>query len=131
MIQKNTYLKVVDNSGVKEVSCIHLYGGYRKRHAVAGDVILVAVKSLRKKRINKLKIKKGDVLRALVVKTKTPMHSYSHEFVTFSENNVVLFNSKKKDSNKYAFTRIFTSLPKQFRETRFLKILSICYGVVK
>jgi len=96
MIQKGTYFKVVDNSGAKKACCIHVSGGYRKRYGKTGDVVVVSIKSLRAKRREVSKIKKGDVLKALIVKTKVFRPSYSQESVSFFENSVVLLNNQKK-----------------------------------
>lgn len=128
MIQKGTYLNVVDNSGAKKVSCIHLYGGYRKRYGNTGNIILVSVKSLRKKKKEQLKVKKGEVVKALIVKTKIYKPNYSNESTTFFENSVILLN---KQTNKLIGSRIFTSIEKKFRLTKYLRILSICSGVIK
>ena len=70
MIQRQTYLMIMDNSGAKTVQCISILGGFKKKIARIGDIIVVSVKSLRVKNKSKVKIKKGEVFRALVVKTK-------------------------------------------------------------
>jgi len=127
MIQKGTYLNVADNSGAKKVCCIHVSGGYRKRYAKEGDVVIVSVKSLRSKRREVSKIKKGDILKALIVKTKLYRPSYSDEAVSFFENSVVLLNNQ----NKLLGTRVFGPIRKSFRYTKFLKVLSLASGVIK
>lgn len=127
MIQKGTYFKVVDNSGAKKACCIHVSGGYRKRYGKTGDVVVVSVKSLRAKRREVSKIKKGDVLKALIVKTKVFRPSYSQESVSFFENSVVLLNNQ----NKLIGTRVFGPIEKTFRYTKYLRILSLASGVIK
>jgi large subunit ribosomal protein L14 len=127
MIQKGTYFKVVDNSGAKKACCIHVSGGYRKRYGKTGDVVVVSIKSLRAKRREVSKIKKGDVLKALIVKTKVFRPSYSQESVSFFENSVVLLNNQ----NKLIGTRVFGPIEKSFRYTRYLRILSLASGVIK
>ncbi len=127
MIQKGTYFKVVDNSGAKKACCIHVSGGYRKRYGKTGDVIVVSIKSLRAKRREVSKIKKGDVLKALIVKTKVFRPSYSQESVSFFENSVVLLNNQ----NKLIGTRVFGPIEKTFRYTKYLRILSLASGVIK
>ena len=77
MIQSGTYLNVVDNSGAKDVCCIKVSKGYRRRYAAIGDVITVSVKALRSKRKATSKVKKGDVVKALVVRTKTNQKDFS------------------------------------------------------
>jgi large subunit ribosomal protein L14 len=127
MIQKGTYFKVVDNSGAKKACCIHVSGGYRKRYGKTGDVVVVSIKSLRAKRREVSKIKKGDVLKALIVKTKVFRPSYSQESVSFFENSVVLLNNQ----NKLIGTRVFGPIEKTFRYTKYLRILSLASGVIK
>jgi len=127
MIQKGTYFKVVDNSGAKKACCIHVSGGYRKRYGKTGDVVVVSIKSLRAKRREVSRIKKGDVLKALIVKTKVFRPSYSQESVSFFENSVVLLNNQ----NKLIGTRVFGPIEKTFRYTKYLRILSLASGVIK
>ena len=127
MIQKGTYFNVADNSGAKKVCCIHVSGGYRKRYGKTGDVVIVSVKSLRSKRREVSKIKKGDILKALIVKTKVYKPSYSSEVISFFENSVVLLNNQ----NKLLGTRVFGPIQKTFRYTKFLRILSLASGVIK
>jgi large subunit ribosomal protein L14 len=127
MIQKGTYFKVVDNSGAKKACCIHVSGGYRKRYGKTGDVVVVSIKSLRAKRREVSKIKKGDVLKALIVKTKVFRPSYSQESVSFFENSVVLLNNQ----NKLIGPRVFGQIDKTFRYTKYLRILSLASGVIK
>lgn len=124
MIQSGTYLNVVDNTGAKIVCCIKVIGGYRKRYAFVGDVVCVSIKSLRAKRELNLKVKKGEVLKAVVIRTKTAFISYSQESVSFFSNAVVLVNSQ----NKLLGSRIFGLVPKKFRYTKFLKIISLSSG---
>lgn len=127
MIQKGTYLNVIDNSGAKKASCIHVLGGYRKRYGKTGDVVVVSIKSLRSKRREVSKIKKGDVVKALIVKTKVYRPSYSNEVVSFFENSVVLLNNQ----SKLIGTRIFGPVQKTFRYTKHLRILSLASGIIK
>ena len=127
MIQKGTYLNVIDNSGAKDVCCIQVLKGYRKRYATIGDIIIVSIKSLRLKRRSLSKIKKGEVSKALVVRTKVSKNSYSFESSNFFENSVVLLSRQ----NKLLATRIFGVVPKYFRHTKFLRIVSLASGFVK
>jgi|TARA_B110000977_G_scaffold183022_1_gene245244 large subunit ribosomal protein L14 len=127
MIQKGTFLNVVDNSGAKDVCCIQVLKGYRKRYAVVGDVIIVSIKSLRLKRRLLSKMKKGDVSRALVIRTKVLQRSYTHESLNFLENGAVLLNRQ----NKLLGTRIFGAVPQKFRFNRFLRIISLASGFVR
>ncbi|HNF30084.1 MAG TPA: 50S ribosomal protein L14 [Chitinophagaceae bacterium] len=127
MIQKGSYFRVIDNSGAKKACCIHVLGGYRKRYGKTGDIVVVSIKSLRTKRRETSKIKKGDVTKALIVKTKVYRPSYSQECVSFFENSVVLLNNQ----NKLLGTRIFGPVQKEFRYTKYLRILSLASGVIK
>jgi large subunit ribosomal protein L14 len=127
MIQKGTYLNVLDNSGAKKVACIHVFGGYRKRYAKTGDTIVVAVKSVRPAAQDEvIKIRKGDVVKAIVVRTKLGKSSYSQEFHSFLDNSVALVNSQ----NKFFGTRVFGAINRNFRYTKCLRLLSIASGVI-
>ena len=127
MIQKGTYLNVIDNSGAKEVCCIHVLNGYRKRYAVVGDVVVVSIKSLRIKRRSHAKVKKGEVLKALIVRTKTSLKSYALEQLNFLENSAILLSKQ----DKLLGTRVFGSVPNSFRYTKFLRIISLASGFIK
>lgn len=127
MIQKGTLVNVSDNSGGHKGCCIHVYGGYRKRYAKIGDIILLTIKKLRKKKKEKLKVKKGEIIKGLVIKTKVPNLNYSFESISSFENSVVLLN---RQTNKFIGSRIFSSLEKKFRFSKYLRMLSICSGVI-
>lgn len=127
MIQKGTFLKVVDNSGAKLVCCIQVLKGYRKRYAFIGDTVVVSVKSLRSKRRSFSRIKKGEVLKALVVRTKRKLITHSFDSLEFFENSVILLNPQQK----LIGTRIFGSIPISFRGTKYLKIMSLASGFIK
>ncbi len=127
MIQKGTYLNVLDNSGAKKVSCIHVFGGYRKRYAKTGDTIVVSIKSVRHSRRKKIKIKKGDVVRAVVIRTKLGKSSYSNESHSFFDNSVVLINNQ----NKFFGSRVFGPISKHFRYTNCLRLVSLASGIIK
>jgi large subunit ribosomal protein L14 len=126
MIQKGTILKVVDNSGAKKASCIHLYNGYRKRYAKIGDVIKVAIKKTKKKDPEFLKIKKGDTSKAVVVSVKSFQNRFDGNLTKSSINSIVLIS----DQNKYLGTRVFTPLDNSLRYTRYLRLLSLGGGVI-
>jgi large subunit ribosomal protein L14 len=126
MIQVGTFLNVVDNSGAKEVCCIRVLGGYRRRYASIGDVIVVSVKQLRKKRRLFSKVKKGEVCKALIVRTKIGLKYSSSDCLQFTTNSVVLLSRQ----NKLIGTRIFGSLPKQLRYTQYMRVISLSAGLV-
>ena len=125
MIQKGSKLNVIDNSGARFVCCIHVPRGYRRRYAFIGDSIIVSVKRLRNKRKLFSKVKKGEVIKALIVRTKNSLKSYSAENLGFKENSVVLFNKQ----NKLIGTRLFGIIPLTFRYTKYLKLVSLAAGL--
>ncbi len=126
MIQVGTVLNVSDNSGARKVYCIRVLNGSRKKYARLGNLILVVVKSLRKKRKSLSKVKKGDIFRALVVRTRMKSISKFSDSFSFLENSVVLLTGQ----NKFVGTRILGSLPKNFRITSYMRLLSLCGGSV-
>jgi len=109
------------------VCCIHIIKGYRKRYAFSGDLIIVSVKSLRSKRRLFSRIKKGEVVKALIIRTKRNLISYSSDSLEFFENSVILLNAQ----NKLIGTRIFGAIPKSFRNTKYLRIMSLASGFIK
>lgn len=126
MIQKGTYLNVVDNSGAKFASCIQNIGQPGCKYAYFGDLLLISVKKLRVKRRYASKIKKGALAFGLVVRTKNFKNSYFGDKLKFYENSVILFFRK---TTNLIGTRIFGFLPYTFRATQYNRILSICTGV--
>lgn len=127
MIQNGTYLKVVDNSGAKDVCCIKVSKGYKKRYSFIGDIIVVSVKTLRKKRRLTCKVKKGDVTKALIVRTRSITKSRLNEQTSFMDNSVILITKQ----HKLIGTRVFGAIPKSFRYTKFLRLASLCAGTIK
>lgn len=127
MIQVGTILNVIDNSGAKKVRCIKVPFGYKRRYASIGDLITVSVYSIRKKRKLTSKTKKGEVHKALIVRTILGLSSPSGEKHSFLDNSVVLVGKQ----NRLIGTRILGPLPIYFRYTRFLRILSIASGIIK
>jgi large subunit ribosomal protein L14 len=126
MIQVGTNLNVIDNSGAKKAYCIKIYGGFQRRYAVTGNIILISIKSLRKKRRFASKTKKGEIHKALIVRTKAIQKLHSNDSFFFLENSIVLINKK----NKLIGTRIFGSMPKTLRSTKFLRLAMVSAGMV-
>ena len=126
MIQSGTYLNVVDNSGAKDICCIKVLPGYKRKYASVGDIIVVSVKSLRSKRRSTSKVKKGDVLKALVVRTKVGSKDFSGKQLSFLENSAVLLNNQFKPLG----TRVFGPGPKEFNYTKYLKVSSLSAGSI-
>ena len=126
MIQKGSSINVIDNSGAKESICINIVGGYRKRYARIGDTVIVSIRKLRLKKRATLKIKKGEIFKGLVVRTKSFSNVNKKESVAFLENSIILLSLQ----NKLVGTRIFGGVLKSFRYTKYLKILSISSGII-
>lgn len=127
MIQSGSFLSVIDNSGAKSVICIKVLSGYKRRYAFVGDLIMVSIKNLRSQRRASSKAKKGEIYKALVVRIKTKVKIFNSDTYSFFENSVVLLSKQ----NKCVGTRVFGILPKSFRFSKFLKIVSISSGVLK
>ncbi len=122
MIQTETILNVADNSGAKKVLCIRVLGGTRRRYAGIGDVIVVTVKEA----IPHAKVKKGDVLDAVVVRTKKEIKRPEDTAVRFDENAAVLLS----DSGEPIGTRIFGPVARELRSLGFMKIISLAPEVL-
>lgn len=112
MIQVETKMTVADNSGAKIVYCIKVLGGTRRRYASIGDIIVVSVKEA----IPNAKVKKGDVLKAVVVRTKMGVKRPDGSFIKFDDNSAVLINAHKEPIG----TRIFGPVARELRAKKFL-----------
>lgn len=126
MIQQKTILKVFDNSGAKTVRCIKVLGGFKKKYASLGDTIVVSVQKLRNKSKKTSKVKKKEVYRALIIRTKTPYKKKDGSTIIFNENSVALMN---KQGNPLG-TRIIGPLPKLLKKQKVQKFLSISTGLI-
>jgi large subunit ribosomal protein L14 len=122
MIQMQTELDVADNSGAKRVECIKVLGGSRRRYAGLGDLIVVAVKEA----LPTAKVKKGDVARAVVVRTRREYRRYDGTYIKFDTNSAVLVSPQ----NEPIGTRIFGPVARELRSKRFMKIISLAPEVV-
>jgi len=125
MIQHGSRFKVVDNSGAKIAYCIKVSAGYKRRYAKIGDIITVSIKDLRLKRRAFSKVKKGEIYKAIVIRTRSKVKKFNGDFFSYFENSVVLLNKKKK----FVGTRIFGAIPKILRYTKYLKLVSLSNGV--
>jgi len=121
MIQQESRLSVADNSGAKEVLCIKVLGGTRKRYATVGDKIIVSVKSA----IPSGEVKKGSVSKAVVVRTKKEVRRIDGSYIRFDDNAVVLLNQAEEIRG----TRIFGPVARELREN-FMKIISLAPEVL-
>ena len=122
MIQMQTRLNVADNTGAKEVMCIKVLGGSRRRFAGLGDVIICSVKSV----IPGSDVKKKAVVRGVIVRQKAPTRRSDGSYVRFDSNAIVLID---KDNNPRG-TRIFGAVARELRDRRFMKIVSLANEVV-
>ncbi len=122
MIQMQTKLNVADNTGAKEVMCIKVLGGSRRRFAGLGDIIVCSVKSV----IPGSDVKKKSVVRAVIVRVKSPTRRPDGSYVRFDSNAVVLVD---KDGNPRG-TRIFGAVARELRDRRFMRIVSLANEVV-
>ncbi len=122
MIQSETNLEVADNSGARRVQCIRVLGGSRRRWASIGDVIVVAVKEA----IPRGKVKKGDVHKAVIVRTAKEIHRQDGSAIRFDRNAAVLINAQGEPIG----TRIFGPVTRELRAKRFMKIISLAPEVL-
>ena len=122
MIQQETRLAVADNTGAKEVLCIKVLGGSKKRYARVGDLIVVTIK----KSIPSATLKKGEVHKAVVVRTKKETKRKDGSYIRFDDNAVVIINENKEPRG----TRVFGPVARELRERKFMKILSLAPEVL-
>lgn len=122
MIQQETRLKVADNSGAKVISCIRVLGGSGKRYATVGDVIVASVKDA----LPDSKVKKGDVVRAVIVRTKKEVRRSDGSYIKFDENSAVLITPQGDPIG----TRIFGPVARELRAKNFMKIISLAPEVL-
>ena len=122
MVQEETNLVVADNSGAKKIRCIRVLGGHDRRYAGVGDLIVVSVKSA----IPGAAVKKGEVSRAVIVRTKKETQRKDGTFIRFDENAAVLLNPQGEPRG----TRIFGPVARELREKQYMKIVSLAPEVL-
>lgn len=122
MIQMQTKLDVADNSGAKKVMCIKVVGSTKRRYATVGDLIMISVKEA----IPEGKVKKGDVLKAVVVRTKKAVRRPDGSYIRFDDNAAVLLNNQLEPIG----TRIFGPVARELRAKKFMKIISLAPEVL-
>ncbi len=122
MIQTNTRLKVGDNTGARQIMCIGVLGGTRKKYARVGDVIVASVK----RAIPNAMVKKGDVVRAVIIRTVQPYRRSDGSYIRFDENAAVILTDKDNPQG----TRIFGPVARELREKNFTKIISLAPEVL-
>jgi large subunit ribosomal protein L14 len=122
MIQVRTRIEVADNSGAKKLGCIMVLGGSKKRYGTVGDIVVASVKEV----IPNSKVKKGEVVKAVIVRTKKEIRRQDGSYVKFDDNSAVLINQY----NEPIGTRIFGPVARELRAKRFMKIISLAPEVV-
>lgn len=122
MIQMESRLDVADNSGARSVMCIKVLGGTRRRYASIGDIIVVSVKEA----VPNSKVKKGDVMKAVIVRTKKEVNRKDGTYIRFDNNSAVLINNQ----NEPVGTRIFGPVARELRAKSFMKIISLAPEVI-
>jgi large subunit ribosomal protein L14 len=122
MIQERSILKVADNSGAKVVRCFRILGGTRRRYAGVGDIIVTSVQSAEPRKT----VKKKDVVRVLVVRTKNALRRKDGSYVRFDENAVILVDAKKEP----VATRVFGPLPRELKEKGYEKLMTMAEEIV-
>ncbi len=122
MIQEESYLKVADNTGAKEIKCIRVLGGSRRRYGSVGDVIVASVR----KAAPGGQVKKGDVVKAVIVRTARAVRRTDGTYVRFDENAAVLIRDDKNPRG----TRIFGPVARELRDRDYMKILSLAPEVL-
>lgn len=121
MIQHRTMLNVADNTGAKRIQCFHIFGGSKRRWGQIGDIIVGSVKIAEPRRI----VKKGDVVKAVIVRQKKPFRRKDGTYIRFDENSVVIIENKEPKGG-----RIFGPIPREIREKGFEKIATLAIEVV-
>ena len=122
MIQMQTRLRVADNTGAREIMCINVLGGTRKKYAQVGDIIVASVK----RAIPNAAAKKGDVVRAVVIRTAQPYRRPDGSYIKFDENAAVILT----DKNNPKGTRIFGPVARELRDKNYTKIISLAPEVL-
>lgn len=122
MIQVQSRMNVADNSGAKEVMCIKVLGGSKRRYASVGDIVVVSVKDA----LPNSKVKKGDVAKAVIVRTIHKIKRPDGSYIRFDENSAVLVNANKEPVG----TRIFGPVARELRAKSFIKIVSLAPEVI-
>lgn len=122
MIQMQSRLKVADNSGAKEVMCVKVLGGSKRRVASVGDIIVVSIKEA----LPNSRVKKGDVAKAVIVRTTHKVRRADGSYIRFDDNSAVLINAAKEPVG----TRIFGPVARELRAKQFIKIVSLAPEVL-
>lgn len=123
MIQKQTRLKVIDNTGAKEIMCINVLGGNKKRYATLGEIIIATVKAA----IPHSMVKKGDIVRAVIVRVRKEHRRKDGTYIRFDDNAAVILDKQTKGPKG---SRIFSAVCRELREKGYMKIISMAPEVL-
>ncbi len=123
MIQAQSRIKIIDNTGAKEIMCIRVWGGYKRRYAGIGDIITATIK----KAVPHTMVKKGEVIQALIVRTKKETRRPDGTYIRFDDNAAVIIDVKTKEPKG---TRLFGAVARELREKGYLKIISMAPEVL-
>jgi large subunit ribosomal protein L14 len=121
MIQVQTILDVADNSGIKKIKCLKILGGFQKRYGVIGSLVCGSVKKLKSNRSKSCTYKRGDLVLAVVVLTKSQILRFDGEKISFLKNSIILSNNQLRPQS----TRIIKPLCSEFRKRKYIKLLSL------
>ena len=124
MIQSQTALRVSDNSGAKRVKCIKVLGGFKRKFANVGDLIVVSIRKVKQHKRKKIKVKEGEVIHAVIIRAKFKITRLNSSDVKCQENAVVLISNK----NKPIATRVLGPVPRELRHSKFMKVASLSSG---
>lgn len=122
-----TILNVADNSGAKTVICIKVSKGFKNKYSSVGQLVLVSIKTLRSKRKINTTITRGDICKALIIRTKVCRKNLHGETTFFLDNAVILLTKQ----NKFLFSRVFSLIPSHIRYTKYMRAISMSAGVIK
>lgn len=123
MIQPRTILKIIDNTGAKEIMCIHVFGGHKKRYGYLGDIITATIK----KAVPHTSVKKGQIVHAVIVRTKKECRRRDGTYIRFDDNAAVIIDKKNKEPKG---NRLFGVVARELREKGFIKIISLAPEVL-
>lgn len=126
MLQVQTIFRVTDNSGARKAKCIKVLGGFKKKYAKIGNLIVVSIRDVKLQKKKKIKIKEGDVVHAVIVRTKAKACRLNFSSYLLKENAVVILTNKKKP----IATRVKGSVPFELRYTKFLKVALLASGFI-
>lgn len=124
MIQSQTLLRVSDNSGAKRVKCIKVLGGFKRKIANVGDLIVVSIRKVKQHKRKKIKVKEGQVTHAVIIRVKAKSFRLNSSTFKSQENAVVLISNKTKP----IATRVLGPVPRELRHSKFMKVASLSSG---